>query len=407
MKRFAFLIFSILLSQSSLAASGSKTIVDAISNGESNLSFRYRFENVDQDSFLKNANASSIKTRFNYKTKSYKGLNVYFEFDNVSYTGNEMFDNTRNGENTYPVVADPNGSDLNQLYFGYNAKDLAIKFGRQRINFDNQRFVGGVGWRQNEQTYDALSASYTGVSDLKISYAYVTKVLSVFGPEDGNPPRYLDSRSHLINANYHIEGAGDITVYIYDLDFEDDPAASNRTMGARYTNKFETGELTIPVAFEIAKQKQTGDNPNKYSADYLLLEGGINFSNFTAMLGIESLGGDITGGSGFITPTATGHKFQGWADQLSGRDEGIVDTYLSFSGDFSGHKVSLTHHSFETEESLVGFGTVDYGSEVDISYATKLTENLAVLFKYAQYKDDVGVPADDVNKMWLVLTATF
>lgn len=407
MKRFTFLIFSILLSQSSLAASESRTIVDAISNGETNLNFRYRFENVDQDPFTKKANASSIRTRFNYKTKSYKGLSAYFEFDNVSYTGNEMLNNTRNGENTYPVVADPNGSDLNQLYFGYNAKDLVIKFGRQRINFDNQRFVGGVGWRQNEQTYEALSANYTGVSDMKISYAYVTKVLSVFGPEDGNPPRYLDSRSHLINVNYQIDGAGDVTAYIYDLDLEDDPGASNRTIGARYTNKFQAGELTIPVALEIAKQNETGENPNKYSADYLLLEGGINISNFTAMLGIESLGGDITGGSGFITPTATGHKFQGWADQLSGRDEGIVDTYLSFSGDFSGHKVTLTHHSFETEESIPGLGTIDYGTEIDISYATELTKNLSVLFKYAQYNDDIGVPAEDVTKMWVMLTATF
>ena len=31
-----------------------------------------------------------------------------------------------------------------------------LTLGRQRIILDDQRFVGNVGWRQNEQTFDAL-----------------------------------------------------------------------------------------------------------------------------------------------------------------------------------------------------------------------------------------------------------
>jgi hypothetical protein len=32
---------------------------------------------------------------------------------------------------------------------------LKLKAGRQRIKLDDDRWVGNVGWRQNEQTYDA------------------------------------------------------------------------------------------------------------------------------------------------------------------------------------------------------------------------------------------------------------
>jgi hypothetical protein len=38
----------------------------------------------------------------------------------------------------------------------YATKALDLTLGRQRINLDDQRFVGSVGWRQNEQTFDAV-----------------------------------------------------------------------------------------------------------------------------------------------------------------------------------------------------------------------------------------------------------
>ena len=35
------------------------------------------------------------------------------------------------------------------------------QIGRQNIVLDNARFIGNVGWRLNEQTFDALSFKYT------------------------------------------------------------------------------------------------------------------------------------------------------------------------------------------------------------------------------------------------------
>ena len=71
-------------------------------------------------------------------------------------------------------------------------------------------------------------------------------------------------------------------------------------------------------AVEYAHQSDAANNPNSYSAGYLLLEGGIDTKTFGATLGYELLGaddGDTTPGAindgRFVTPLATLHKFQG------------------------------------------------------------------------------------------------
>ena len=41
--------------------------------------------------------------------------------------------------------------------YGWTDLDATLIFGRQRIKLDDDRFIGNVGWRQNEQTFDALT----------------------------------------------------------------------------------------------------------------------------------------------------------------------------------------------------------------------------------------------------------
>jgi hypothetical protein len=81
-------------------------------------------------------------------------------------------------------------------------ENATILLGRQRINRTNQRFIGGVGWRQNEQTYDSLSLGYQFNSKLNGYYAYVAQVNRIFGPDSGSPPEDLDTKIHLIDLDY-------------------------------------------------------------------------------------------------------------------------------------------------------------------------------------------------------------
>ena len=47
------------------------------------------------------------------------------------------------------MVADPDGTEINQALLRYDHTKGNAVVGRQRINLDNQRFIGSVAWRQN------------------------------------------------------------------------------------------------------------------------------------------------------------------------------------------------------------------------------------------------------------------
>jgi hypothetical protein len=95
------------------------------------------------------------------------------------------FTASENGKTQYPVVADPGGTEINQVYLKYTADSANGIYGRQRINYSNQRFVGDIAWRQNEQTFDGLRGNWQALDNLNLDYSYSYRVLRVFGPDDG------------------------------------------------------------------------------------------------------------------------------------------------------------------------------------------------------------------------------
>lgn len=391
-----------LVAGTTLNVQAAETIEEALSNGEAHLNFRYRFENVDQDGFRDDAHASTLRTRLNYRTDSWRGASFFVEADDLTYIGDDDFNNTRNGKVNRPVVADPDGTDINQLYVDYSAGDTLFRLGRQRINLDNQRFVGGVGWRQNEQTFDALTVLDQSFTNTTIVYSYIDNVSRIFGPDKGTPPKDIDSANHVLNVNYKTRGGANVSGYAYLMDLKDADALSNRTVGLRYSRTFDAGDLKVPMNVELANQKDYGDNPFSYSANYYLLEIGVALENVKIMVANEVLEGDHrVAGEAFVTPAATLHAFQGWADQfLSTPAGGIDDKYVTVSGSVLGGSIGLTYHKFEAES-----GSADYGSEWDFVFKRSLTDHVGLMFKVADYRED-GFSVD-TTKYWLMLTADF
>jgi hypothetical protein len=76
------------------------------------------------------------------------------------------FNSGANGHGARPQVIDPPGIELNQLWLGWKGTRANIALGRQRLLFDNQRWVGNSGWRQNEQTFDALALEFAPRKEL-------------------------------------------------------------------------------------------------------------------------------------------------------------------------------------------------------------------------------------------------
>ena len=365
------------------------------------VNFRYRYEFVDQDGFTKDAHASTLRTRLAYQSRYFSNFGFLVEFDDVRSVGNDLYNSTRNGNTSRPIVADPEGTDVNQAFIRYKGvENTVIRAGRQRITLDNHRFIGDVGWRQNAQTYDGLSISNMSLPETTIEYAYINDVNRVFGPESGTPPADFQSDSHILNIKHDWLPNWDIVAYAYLLDLEDSASRSNKTFGIRINGSIAVSDKTSTgYTMEYAYQENYGDNPNNYDADYILLEGALTSGSITGKLGYEVLGrGSV---QAFQTPLATLHAFQGWADKfLATPADGIEDLYLSIATKIHGANISLLYHRFSPEA-----GGPEYGSEWDLMITKPFAERYSIVLKYANY--DARSFATDTEKAWVMLTAKF
>ena len=408
MKRKSIVLLSaasLLLSSVAFAADESTDLVTALTSGKTGINVRARYEGVDKDNLLKDANALTARLRLNYRTGEWQGWSAFAEYDHVFHVLRDF--NAGGGttpakDGVYQTVADPKGSDLNQLYLDYSvSEDWKLRIGRQRVNLDNQRFVGGVGWRQNEQTYDAFAVSSSAIPQTALTYAYVGQVRRIFGQTSAAGSMNVDT--HLLNAKVTINDSWSVTPYYYYIDNQDAAATSTATLGARFAGNVKVGEGKIGLVAELATQSDAGNNPVSYDADYAHLSALWSMENGLSLgLGYESLGTDSSNFESFRTPLATLHAFQGWADMfLSTPDAGIEDLYLTAKFKAGNWNLTGVYHDFSAET-----GSFDYGTELDVSAGTKISKNYGLLFKGAFFSTD-SLSYVDTNKFWIMFTANY
>ncbi|MEZ0122745.1 MAG: alginate export family protein [Candidatus Reddybacter sp.] len=374
-------------------------IEKALREGDISLNLRYRYEYVDQDGKPEDADASTLRSRLTMKSGVVGGFMGLVEVDNVSYIGSDRFNNTENGKTDYPVVADPDYTEINQLFFSYAFDDKKkTTIGRQRINHSGQRFMGGVAWRQNEQTFDAVRLQSSPLDKLTIDYSYIWRVNRIFGPngDDNN----FTGDNHVALASYKFNTQHVLSGFAYLLDMNESPALSSSTYGLEYKGNFTLGnDINLAVNLSYAEQSDYKDSPLNYDASYYFGELAAKFKPLTIALGHEVLESD--NGVSFKTPLATLHKLQGFADKfLTTPTDGIEDSYLKVATKVGGVKLVAVYHDFEAET-----GGMDYGSEIDFVAAYTFRKNYSVLFKYAAF--DADDYASDTDKAWLMVTAAF
>jgi hypothetical protein len=112
---------------------------------------RYRLELVDQDGLPARATASTVRARAGLKSADWNGFSALVEGEAIARVGPRRYNDTVNRRTVYPVVADPSDVMLNQAWIKFKpiTQGEAVA-GRQAVNFDNQRWIGSVGWRQND-----------------------------------------------------------------------------------------------------------------------------------------------------------------------------------------------------------------------------------------------------------------
>lgn len=405
---FKPIIFSIAAAvslSSTVRAEEAENIEELFSKGKLVLESRYRLETVDQDNFALNAAASTLRTRLNFTTATMNGFSGFLEFTNTTSIGSQKFNSTTNGVTNRPVVADPELTELNQAYLSYKVGGLTLKGGRRAINLDDQRFIGSVDFRQNDQTYDSITGEYAS-GKFKATYGYVVNIKRIFGRD--NPAGEFDTNTHIFNASYKGLSFGTLTGFAYLLDINNPGALglSTSTIGFRFNGKSKVSDnLSIGYSASYASQSDYKDNPNNYRADYLQGQLTASSAGFTAGVHYELLGSDNS--VGFSTPLATLHKFNGWADRfLVTPGTGLSDMSASLAykvpgnGPLAGMLLKTIYHDFNSD-----VGDIDYGTEWDFLVTKKINNYLSGSVKAAFFNADSFV--NDSTRFWFTLTAKF
>lgn len=366
---------------------------------------RYRLELVDQDGLPEDATASTLRLKGGFKTGEWKGFSAQVEGEAIVRVGPADFNDTVNGRTSYPVVADPSDLLLNQAILRWRpVAGIAAAGGRQAVNLDNQRWIGSVGWRQNDQTLDAVRLTVTPAQGAEFDYFHAWRVNRVFGP-DSPQGIWHDTDIHAARAAYNLAGVGKVAAYGYWLDIPASPLSSSQTYGVRLTGEQTLGPGTrLLYSAEYARQSDQANNPRDFSLDYLLLEPGIALGGASLKLGYERLEGD--GVAALQTPLATLHAFNGWADKfLTTPAGGLRDIYADASyrfgtGPLKGLMLRGVWHDYNSTA-----GSVAYGSEWNALASYPLDKRITLLAKFARYEADSF--ATDTTKAWLSVEAKF
>ncbi|WP_411726217.1 hypothetical protein [Methyloglobulus sp.] len=380
-------------------------------NGAVKIDLNYRWENVNQDNVNDNskpplkpnpatANGNTARLRAGLLSPVFYGIQGYAEFEG-NLAMQEDFNSTRNGNTGFSIIADPEKTELNQLWISYaGIPDTVIKGGRQRIKFDDDRYIGNVGWRQMETTFDSLLITHANqqLFGLVVNAGFIGNVQTFTATNE-------NIAAPILHVNYKVGDYGNAIGYGYWLDYTEKEffEKSSQTYGLRFTNWMKPGDTLklsdnygVVYTAEWARQLDYGHGKINYEADRINLMGGFTAYNVTFQGAMEQLDGKGINKT-FDTPLGTNHAFQGWADLfLITPPDGIRDVFGTVHVALDRGNLILTgvYHDF-TDDT----GNIHYGDEWNFQALWKFGKHYSVLAKYAYYNADKF--NTDTQKIWL------
>ena len=377
------------------------------------LLLRPRWEYVDvKDDGLSAANAGTVRAQLGFKI-SKNPFSFYIENTLVA----AFYDHYAPLSSGYETVADEPRDRITQLWVAYTSKLADVKIGRQVINLDNQRFVGAVNWRQTPQTFDAARA------DLKIPNIPFKPVLTL---------AYICDRQGVLSSltTYRICGYAPLSYsFLGHLSLKLPFNSAGALYGYHFRNfadayganlhgnvKVKGIPLGVDYWLEYAHEIVHNKVKNLYgTANYFHIKLGTAFNTQVGTpfinLGYERLG------KYFVTPLATLHAFNGWADVFLkytavSNTYGLNDYYFTLGYKHKVYgKAMAVFHKFTSTKDFPNGGN-KFGNEIDLLYTKNLAKNLNLTLKFAKYNADsdaksVGIGDKDTTKAWIMLTYKF
>ncbi len=366
---------------------------------------RLRYESVDQQGLPETGDALTLRVRAGLAARLDDFSALVETQGTLKLAGNQW--DGLSAQNGRPLIADPQDIGLTRAEIGWKQGPLALTLGCQRIQLDDERFVGAVGFRQNGQSFDAVRVRLEPLKGLQLDASYVWRTRTIWGIDgEAARPRSIGGNTILLNLGW-ASPIGRLTGFGYWIG-QDDAAISahrqeSRTLGLRLQGRQPAGPLKFGYQFGFARQQDHRRNPNDYAVDYWLADGALEWKVLRAGLGYEVLG--ASSGlpfTSFQTPLGTNFKFQGWADKfLTTPPDGVRDLYLSGGlaapslGRLKAPVLQAQWHSFESDRNRRAYGT-----EWNLLAGATVGRTTASL-RFADYR--ARAFATDTTKFWLQL----
>ena len=321
------------------------------------------------------------------------------------------------GKGKYDVIKDPQYAMISNADINYKINKTLLHAGRSQVNLDNQRFIGTVGWRQLERSYDTVFVADNSVENLNLLAAWV------YGLQGVGAGPTTNTNSILLHASYEFTPELKVTAYDYMIANTDD------TIGLALTGKAEVG-AKLSYRAEYAMQR---DNTMKYGSNAPSKKVNSSYYNFDIAADISGIivGANYEFFSGddaiddeetknFVPHLGTNHKFNGWADMFfvtpnGSPTGGLIDMNGKIGYVAKGFgKVLAVYHQFTADKKMDNLDntaqTDDLGSEIDFLYANKVpgVKNLSLLLKGALYsKGEAKDWTNDKQVYWAQLDYKF
>ncbi|HSE12358.1 MAG TPA: hypothetical protein VLB69_06975 [Rudaea sp.] len=357
---------------------------------------RFRSAHIDTVGYARPANANTLRVGLGYLWAIAAGWSAYAEGTRVFGLFGDDYNSGANGNSHLPSESDPPSKEISSFWLQYRGTAAQARLGRQYVNLDNQRFFTSGLWRQNPQSFDALSAAWHVTDATTLRYLYLDEVQRTVGHDYPDPgQREWSLHGHLLHADRALP-LGALAAYGYFVENFTQPKYSWRTLGLRWAGDRTLGASRLAWAVEGARQDNWRNNPAQYTAGYRLVELSYGRPAISIELGDEVLGSD--GRTPFSSPYGSNHAFNGWASEfknipLGGLDDRYVGAFGKFAARWSW---TLTAHDFLAERS-----DRRYGGEIDASLGYSVSRDWSIELDYANYRSDGFAQSE--RKLWATL----
>ena len=315
-------------------------LLDAITGGHATIEERARFEFVNQGGKA-GASALTLRSLIGFTTAPIDGLSGTVQFLNVAdMTGS--YNSSVNGKTKYASIPDPSVTDLNQANIAYTGiENTTAIIGRQIINLDDVRFVGNVDFRQNMQTFDAVTATNKSIDNLKVQGSYIWGIKDILN-------RHIPTQTYLAQGwwtpltevqldafgYWYGNEAKTVILGAAGCGLAGAPACNSRTLGARIH-----GTLALPETISLeykgtyAKQDPYDGGSHLIDADYVQASVKAIWNGYFVGAEYMLMGSNGNGTYAFQTPLATKHAFNGWDEIfLTTPAKGLQSTQFNIGG---------------------------------------------------------------------------